>query len=623
MYTPPVGLMELGQPKKALEAIALGEQVHFNVFALQAQSGVWTLEEAPAMITTSRNDMLLDAFALRELDPSLLPGVLVRWKCLFSEFRTILMHFGLKSDFARTFMSIDCLRRSGKLAKDPKAENLASVMQQHQQSQRLLLKKWGPPLMMLLSQQSPDSIQKLLEPNEAVLDITLLANLPKDVNQPGNVDATGILLLILPQGKPLVEVVDFNTVMKLSKEWPEMLNKVISCPPSDMPKQVKYQQEADQIGKRLSKLLFPIAIESVINSGKVDCLYLCPDMNLGNLPLGLLPWADGKYLFEKCSISYLSCCREALREWCIYTLEKSHHYTKEETQASSETASTPGPQVNTECNPITNSHNTECLIIADPDFNLEIDPTEEQGSPSLWELLKDSLGLSSQGEQKQRVEPLLKSLEEAESVKHLLSIPENGFLKPEIISGKNATLLRAVQVKSPLILHFSTHGFSHPSGGSAYGGNFWTDMTSGLALAGINTYSSRKTSKISPDAGTGELTAMAACGMDLRHTRLVYLSTCVSSLGFTTAGESVGSLAQAFHAAGAETVIAALWPVVDDVARNFAAYFYEALSKRETKPSQAVVEAKQRLRQEADYKHWLYWGPFVCIGYNCPLFMAS
>jgi len=568
------------------------------------------------MISTSRNDMLLDAFALRELDPSLLPGVLVRWKCLFSEFRTILMYCGLKSDLARTFMSIDYLRRSEKLAQDPKAENLASVMQQHQQSQKLLLKKWGLPLMVLLSQQSPDSIQKLLEPNEAILDITVLANLPKDVNQPGDVDATGILLLILPQGKPLVEVANFNTIMKLSKEWPEMLNKVTSCPPSDMPKQVKYQHKSDQIGKRLRELLFPTVIESVINSGKIDCLYLCPDLNLGNLPLDLLPWADGKYLFEKCSISYLSSSREVLREWCIHTLEKSHQ--SKEAQASSETA------LSQERNPITNSHNIECLIIADPDFSLEIDPTEEQqGSPSLLELLMDNLGLSSQGQQKQRVEPLLKSLEEAESVKHLLSVPENGFLKPEIISGKNATLLRTLQVKSPLVLHFSTHGFSQPSGGSAYGGNFWTDMTSGLALAGINTYHSGKASKISPDAGTGELTVMAACGMDLRNTRLVYLSTCVSSLGFTTAGESVGSLAQAFHAAGAETVVAALWPVVDDAARIFAEYFYEALSKRETKPSQAVVEAKKRLRQEADYDHWIFWGPFVCIGYNFPLFMPN
>ena len=44
------------------------------------------------------------------------------------------------------------------------------------------------------------------------------------------------------------------------------------------------------------------------------------------------------------------------------------------------------------------------------------------------------------------------------------------------------------------------------------------------------------------------------------------ISTCVSSIGFTTPGESAGSLAQAFRAAGAETVVATLWPVSDEAA---------------------------------------------------------
>ena len=130
----------------------------------------------------------------------------------------------------------------------------------------------------------------------------------------------------------------------------------------------------------------------------------------------------------------------------------------------------------------------------------------------MWELLQDSLGLSPQSEQ--HID-LPKSLE---NVKSLLSIPVGGILKPQKISGVHATLLRTIQVKSPLVLHFSTHGFSNPIGGSHYGGNFWTDMTMGLALAGTNTYNSRKLSKILPTAGTRELTAMAVCGMNLSVT---------------------------------------------------------------------------------------------------------
>ena len=600
-----VGLMKLQQPQKALEAFSLGEEALFIVLAKQAQASLWTLEDAPAMISTNRNDMLLTALALRELDPSLLTGVLVRWKCLFSEFRTLLMHFGLKGDIARAFMSIDNLRISGQLSKADGGDPLTSVMQQYHQEQKVLLGKWGPQLMLLLSQQSPSGIQRVLEPNEAVLDITVVADVPADVNRPGNVKQTGVLLLILPQGKPIVEIVDFSTLIDMCTEWPMKLNETIPLVSSEATKRAKYQQEADEIGKKIREVLFPGAIAAVIDSGKVDCLYLCPDLTLGNLPLDILPWADGKYLFEKCSISYLASCREALREWCIHVLKQ---------KADAE-----------ECSLISNSVSTECLLFADPDYDLEVDASEEEGEGILgsgfWEKLKESL--SPQIEQKRKLMHLPKSLEEAEAVKYLLSLPDNGVLKPQIISGKNATLLQAIQVKSPLVLHFSTHGFSQPSGGSKYGGNFWTDMTTGLALAGINTYHFGKTKKIARAAGTGELTAMAACGMDLRRTRLVYLSTCVSSIGFTTAGESVGSLAQAFRAAGAETVVAAVWPVIDETARKFAIYFYEALCKQGIKPSRAIVEAKQQLRQEAGFEHWFYWGPFVCIGYNLPLLLSD
>ena len=599
-----VGLMNLQQVQKSLEAFRLGEQALFKVFALQAKEGIWNLEDAPSMISTSRNDVLLTALSLHELDPTLLPETLVRWKCLYSEFRALLMHFGLKNYFASAFLSIDSLRRSGHWVSGEEEKKLESVMHEYQQDQKALLEKWGAILMLQLSQQSPSMIQNVLEPNEAVLDITIVGTTPAEVSRPGNIQIIGILLLLLPQGMPIVEIVhDFHTIIALTNEWPKKLNEVIFCPPSDGAKKIKHQCEADNMGMKICQLLFPGAIRTVINSGKVDCLYLCPDMTLSNLPLDLLLWEDGKYLFEKCSISYFSSCREVLREWCIYSHQKE------------------SPQQTADVNPVTKSISSECLLFADPDYDLKVDGPEDSWLGSgFWDSLKESLGVSPQTGKKSKIKHLPKSLEEAEEVRDILSLPENGVLMSRIISGKNATLLEAIQVKSPFLLHFSTHGFSQPSGGNLYGGNFWTDMTTGLALAGINTYRFEKVNKISPAAGTGELTAMAACGMNLKHTRLVYLSTCVSSIGFTTVGESAGSLAQAFRAAGAETVIATLWPVLDEAAKKFALYFYEALCKQGTKPSQAVVEAKQRLRQEPGFEHWFCWGPFVCMGYNVPLF---
>ena len=197
---PVVGLMKLQKCQNALEAFKLGESVLFSVFALQVKNGLWVLEEVPSMISTSRNDVLLNAFALRELDPSLIAGVVVRWKCLFSEFRAVLMHFGLKGHFAKTFTSIDSLLSSGSGSHDSQSSSLSSVMQEYQQNQKLLSEKWGPALITVLSQQSLDAIQNVM----------------------------GILLLILPQRKPVIEIADFDTLFSLSKEWPRHLDKAIS-----------------------------------------------------------------------------------------------------------------------------------------------------------------------------------------------------------------------------------------------------------------------------------------------------------------------------------------------------------------------------------------------------------
>ena len=58
------------------------------------------------------------------------------------------------------------------------------------------MEKWGPALTTVLSQQSLDVIQSVLEPNEAIFDITVLGNHPVNLDKPGKVNIIGILLLI-------------------------------------------------------------------------------------------------------------------------------------------------------------------------------------------------------------------------------------------------------------------------------------------------------------------------------------------------------------------------------------------------------------------------------------------
>jgi len=111
--------------------------------------------------------------------------------------------------------------------------------------------------------------------------------------------------------------------------------------------------------------------------------------------------------------------------------------------------------------------------------------------------------------------------------------------------------------------------------------------------------------------------------MNLKNTRLVYLSVCSASAGHIIAGESAISLAQAFRAAGAHSVVATRWPVDDTASKAFSMYFYSALSKKGVHPSEALVSAKEAMRQDPEFNHWFYWAPYVCIGYDLPLFATN
>ena len=126
---------------------------------------------------------------------------------------------------------------------------------------------------------------------------------------------------------------------------------------------------------------------------------------------------------------------------------------------------------------------------------------------------------------------------------------------------------------------------------------------------------------ISEEAGAGQLTGLAVCAANLKNTRLVYLSACSSSAGQVISGESPITLAHAFRAAGAQTVIATLWPVSDMASSRFSSLFYTSLCERGVRPSEALTAAKVSMQQDPQFSHWQHWAPYVCIGCDFPLFI--
>ena len=95
--------------------------------------------------------------------------------------------------------------------------------------------------------------------------------------------------------------------------------------------------------------------------------------------------------------------------------------------------------------------------------------------------------------------------------------------------------------------------------------------------------------------------------------RLVVLSCCHSGRGRILKGEGVVGIARAFLAAGARSVLVALWAIDDEATMVFMKSFYQHL--KEGKPaSVAVHQSIKCLRESKKFSEMRYWAPFQIIG---------
>jgi hypothetical protein len=94
------------------------------------------------------------------------------------------------------------------------------------------------------------------------------------------------------------------------------------------------------------------------------------------------------------------------------------------------------------------------------------------------------------------------------------------------------------------------------------------------------------------------------------------LSACATGLGDVAGGEGVFGLQRAFHQAGARTVVASLWQVDDEAARQVLTRFYENLWRKGLGPLAALRQAQLAHLREgpADSSHPRYWAAWVLSG---------
>jgi CHAT domain-containing protein/tetratricopeptide (TPR) repeat protein len=108
----------------------------------------------------------------------------------------------------------------------------------------------------------------------------------------------------------------------------------------------------------------------------------------------------------------------------------------------------------------------------------------------------------------------------------------------------------------------------------------------------------------------GALTAEAAETLSLKP-GIVVLSGCETALAESGTGDEMVGLVRAFIVAGASRVLASLWPVDDQIAREFMSHFYRAL--RDGLSSAASLKEAQ-LEVMRYHPHPFHWGAFTLQG---------
>jgi len=114
------------------------------------------------------------------------------------------------------------------------------------------------------------------------------------------------------------------------------------------------------------------------------------------------------------------------------------------------------------------------------------------------------------------------------------------------------------------------------------------------------------------------LTAQQIASMDLSGVDWAVLSACNTGIGELRDGEGVLGLERAFRVAGARSAVMSLWPVDDDLTRQFMHELYAQRLGHHASTADAVWNAERKLllarRAAGKSTHPWYWAGFVASG---------
>ena len=321
-----------------------------------------------------------------------------------------------------------------------------------------------------------------------------------------------------------------------------------------------------EIGRGLYRALFA-PLESALV--RFTHLVLSLDGPMAQFPAACLVDADGRFGIERWMFTYLS---------SVHDLH-------------------PLPQ---------QRHDGDVVIFADPAYGTPAAPTASTGVAPLSETLATTW-TALPGTQLE-----MRAIADAVGTNRLTTY-----------TGPDASKTNLLRLDRPRILHLATHAFYVPrptvlvletDSESPLKIGTSTDFRTGIVLAGAN----ERRHLPDSSADDGIVTALELSVVaDLSATELVVLSACETAVGDLRLGDSVHGVRRACHTAGANAVIAGLWPVTDASSAQLMSALYVRLASTAS-PGEALHEATldmlRRARKTARTPHPHSWAPFAVSG---------
>lgn len=212
-------------------------------------------------------------------------------------------------------------------------------------------------------------------------------------------------------------------------------------------------------------------------------------------------------------------------------------------------------------------------------------------------------------------------------VKEIAKTLKNSGWETTISDGKNASeyqFKKELNLKSPGIIHISTHGFAFAEKEIKEKNEFlMQEKTSykvsedpmvrcGLMLSGANLSWSGDSKKMIETTGDdGILTAAEVANLNLSNTTLVVLSACETGLGKIESSEGTFGLKRGFKLAGVGQIIVSLWKVPDNETMELMTLFYSELSLSKDIFS-SFSKAQKEMRNRYPYEPEK-WAGFVLV----------